>query len=414
MRVLTTRNTTFFLVLLFMTSMIYSKFLLSVSMFGLGAMAVFDFSNNMKLRDDFLSGVKLFFRTPVFVALALTVLAYLISGVNSSDLGEWFWRVRTKSPFLFLPMIFFLLPMWPKVWYSHFMAFFAAMASLSAILVMANYFINQQEMLELLYVGKPIPTPCHHVRYSLILAIAALIALHGIFSVSFKWRKWMPVVLLILAAAVHVLAVRTGLVMFYFGIAILSAYHLVLQRKWILLIAAMAGTAIIAVLATEYVPSLKQKLDYARYDLEQYKKGEGQTYSDSERIISIQTGWQLFLENPMAGVGIGDLRQEMTSAYERTEVISRKKFPHNQLVFVLAGCGLLGAILFFGGLLYPLAMSRPPEMVLYRVIYLLLLMSMVVENTIETQVGTAIVIFWICIFLKWEKDQALGKWSSTS
>lgn len=402
-----------FFILLFLTSMVYSRFLLSVSMMGLGAMVLFEagpgklgfrFKNDLKMK------FRLFLQTPVFWALCLTVVAYLLSGLNSSDLGEWFWRVRTKSPFVFLPLTFFLLPVWPKQWYSWIMSFFVALMSFSLVLVLGYYFTHQAEMLELLRVGKTIPTPGDHIRYSLMVSIAAVIAFYHLLKPDDLPRKLMIPAFLLLMFGLHILAVRTGLILTYIGVLLLIVLVLGQKRQWWRMLGFVLAFVAIPFVAVKVLPSFKQKLDYVKYDFEQFQKGDGLTYSDSERVYSILAGWQLFIKNPIAGVGIGDLRSEMQATYQASQKVSRKKFPHNQYVFVLAGCGIIGGLIFFVGFFYPLAFSNPPARSLFIVIYLLLAASMLVENTIETQVGTAITIFWICFFVKSHHER--GRMSS--
>lgn len=399
-----------FFILLFLTSMVYSRFLLSVSMMGLGALALFERGSGkigFHLKRDLRERLRSFVYSPVFWALWLTVVAYLLSGINSTDLGEWFWRVRTKSPFVFLPLTFFLLPVWPRQWYGWIMTFFVGLMSFSLILVLGNYFLNQAEMIELLRVGKTIPTPGNHIRYSLMLSIAAVIAFYHLLRPDVVSKAFMLPAFLLILVGLHVLAVRTGLILSYVGVLLLIFSLLGRNRQWWKMSFLMLALGAIPLVAVKVLPSFKQKLDYVKYDFKQFQKGEGLSYSDSERVYSILTGWQLFKEKPIAGVGIGDLRKEMQMAYRASQKVSRKKFPHNQYVFVLAGCGIIGGLIFFIGFFYPLFFAVPIHRSLFIVIYILLAASMVVENTIETQVGTAITIFWICFFIKSHHDRGI-------
>jgi O-antigen ligase len=377
-------------------------------MFGLGFSALFplnESSGKPQLRTFLKEKANQFFRNPPFVALTLLVVAYLITGPYSNDLGEWFWRVRTKSPFLFLPLTFFLLSPWTKETYDKVLAFFVLLMSLSASYILIYFLLNQEEMIELLRVGKTIPTPCHHIRYSLMLAIGGIISTYLLLYHRKKEYQTLWVVgFILLTIALHVLSVRSGILAYYIGIFWLAIRHMFSSRRpWI-----SFGVIILLFsapfLAYNLIPSFKQKVDYVRYDLQQYEKNDGQNYSDSERLMSWKAGWSIFRENPILGVGIGDLRQACKEYYITHYQREKSKFPHNQFLFVLAGCGLLGALIFFSGYFGPLILAKPEYGPLFTSIYLILTASLMVENTVETAVGTAITIFWIVFFVKQSHD----------
>ena len=177
---LTRKNAILFFLALLIVSVFYSKFLLSVSMIALVAIGVFHINTTSRkfgLRPDIKHRLYLFVRSPIFASFSLLFLAYLISGVNSSDTAEWIWKVRTKGPFLFLPLAFFLMPPLSGKEYLGLRWFTVFMALFSFAIIFVSYMFNQEEMLALLYKGQPIPTPVHHIRYSLLLAISTIISL---------------------------------------------------------------------------------------------------------------------------------------------------------------------------------------------------------------------------------------------
>jgi O-antigen ligase len=393
---------------LFVVALIYSKFLLSVSMIGFVVFGLFEWRVrpfSVSLKNDLRAELKSFASTPAFVLLSLPVLAYLISGVNSADLGEWFWRVRTKSPFLFMPLAFFLMPKLDKTSYKAFWSWLLGVAVLSLAIVLLPFIYDQQSMVDLIYVGKTVPTPCHHIRYSMILVIAVLGGLHLLRSLKGLRKNLVILGISFLFIGLHLLAVRTGIVLLYLGIFSWVILALRGMWRWLAVGVSLFGMVLIPMLAFQFSPTFKQKMDYVKYDWEQYQKGHGATYSDSERWLSLEAGHRLWKDHPILGVGIGDLKSEMQVAFkEMGAEVSRKKFPHNQFLFVLAGCGLLGAMIFFGGFLTPLVLHHPGRHELLWSVYILLTASFMVENTVETAVGTAVTIGFIVILLKQSKD----------
>lgn len=397
-----------FWIALLLVSMVYSKFLLSVSMIGLVFSALFPISEDtgkLHVRPQLKERIGEFFGTPLFSSLILLVVAYLMTGFYSEDIGEWFWRVRTKSPFLFLPLAFFLLSPWDKAMYDRILAFFVILMSLSSGWIMIDYLLHQEEMVELLRVGQAIPTPCHHIRYSLMLAIGGVIsAYYLLFNEKTNWRWLWIAGLILLTVALHIMSVRTGILAFYMGLGWLALHRIFSRGGSVTAFAMIALILAAPFVAYKTMPSFKQKIDYVKYDMEQFVKDEGQNYSDSERIMSLQAGWHIFSSHPVFGVGIGDLRAACTAYYQDVLGREKSKFPHNQFLFVLAGCGIVGALIFFTGFFWPLFVARPIYRPMYIAIYLILIASLMVENTIETAVGTAVTIFWIILFVRQDRD----------
>ena len=84
------------LVALFLFSIPYSKFLLSVSMIGMVFIGLFDVSlrpARIRFRSNLKGYLQEYIRSPYFWILGLVFLAYIPSGLWSNDLGEWWWRV---------------------------------------------------------------------------------------------------------------------------------------------------------------------------------------------------------------------------------------------------------------------------------------------------------------------------------
>ena len=115
--------------------------------------------------------------------------------------------------------------------------------------------------------------------------------------------------------------------------------------------------------------------------------------------MSYQISMQLIQEKPLFGHGIGDLRPIMTERHK--EMYGQKDkyiYPHNQYLFVLTCMGVLGALLFFFGLFSPLIYSKDRSAFLV-ILFILMLLSFLVENTIQRAVITGFFLFFILLNL---------------
>jgi len=132
----------------------------------------------------------------------------------------------------------------------------------------------------------------------------------------------------------------------------------------------LAVTSVILVLiASSYaVPMVKVRIDVASRSIERYFNSDD--YNDVARTTSIgtrmelwKTGWKMFLENPVTGVGVGGFQVMAKANSERYQVnktVHNFKYVHNQYIAALATRGIPGLILFLLLLTLPLyiAMSH--------------------------------------------------------
>jgi O-antigen ligase len=61
------------------------------------------------------------------------------------------------------------------------------------------------------------------------------------------------------------------------------------------------------------------------------------------RILSTRNHFRLINQNPVAGVGVGDYRRELQSAYDRdaAEGLNLEANAHNYFLFIWAGAGII-------------------------------------------------------------------------
>ena len=203
---------------------------------------------------------------------------------------------------------------------------------------------------------------------------------------------------------VHFLSVRTGLAIAYAGIFIVLVWYVFSRKKYLIGVTALALMVAIPFVAFHTIESFNKKIGYMVWDLTQYRKGKGNSYSDSERLMSYKISLDLIEEKPLFGHGIGDLRPIMTQKH--LELYGQKDkyiYPHNQYLYILACMGILGALIFFLGLLSPL-IATPRRNIFLVSIFALMLLSFLVENTIQRAVITGFFIFFILLNLSLPKE----------
>ncbi len=406
-----------FSAVLIVISMPLSPFLLSMGMWGLVFSALWHRAEEMADADGRLRGWDLlrgalvrsfqeWFRQWPLALLSLLFVLPLLSGLWSSDWAFWLERVRVRLPFVVLPWAFANLPPLGKYSYQGVLYVLVWVMAALGIGVCINYGLHQEEILEGIEHGKPIPVPRHHIRFSLMVA-TAIVAGALLWRRRFVWRY--PQERFLLAGAlffllvfIHFLSVRSGWAVLYAAALFVLVRWTWSTRKWWLAFAFLIGAALLVWTAFRIFPSMQEKWAYTRYDWKQYQHEEGANYSDSERWISLKAGWMLWKEQPWLGVGAGDLPAQVKRVVARhfPEHLKTYKLPHNQFVYLLASTGLLGllgSLLAWAGLLFS---RRKNKEGLFWVFQIMLLVSCMVEYTIETSAGVAWGLFYSLWFWK--------------
>jgi len=385
-----------FFCFLLLISIVYSKFLLTVSIVSLFLLSLYQ-ANKGGLKNNF----KSFISTKPIVVICLLFFIILLSGINSENTGEWLHQVKMKLPYLTIPFSLWVFRDLVKHYYIAFHQTFICIISISSIPILYYILNNSEAVTELLGKGQSIETPVDHIKYSLFVCFAAISS----FVLAFREKaadqiikvpKYIYLIIcLYLFVFLHFLAVRSGLALIYF-IGFLAALNEIrMQRKLLMSIPLLALLISIPLASYFLIPNVKTKVGYMLYDINKYRSGEGSNYSDSERIHSIKAGLTLFKQNVLFGTGIGDLKTECSDLMQRSLGRNTGKYPHNQYIFTLSGMGLIGFILFLVGFFYPWSVFSHREW-LFIFFACLIAVSFLVENTLERSYSIAFFTFFYC------------------
>ncbi|MDX1912881.1 MAG: O-antigen ligase family protein [Saprospiraceae bacterium] len=395
---------------LLVVSLPVSPFLLSVSMWLLVFAAWWHTAQTLQvslrragawwavLRHSF--GV--LYRHRVYGALSLLLLAPALSFFWSDDSAYWLRNVQTRLPFLVLPWAFANFPplearQWKSVLYL-FVWYIAAIC----VGVGIHFILHYDAIIEGLGRGNPVPVPRSHVRFSLITATAVLAGgglwLQGFF----LWRRWersaLGAVTLFLFVFLHVLSVRSGLFSLYAMMIFLLARYVWMSKRWLIGLATLVLMIGLFWTAVQTVPSLNRRYGYMMYDWERFvTHNEGHLYSDAARWISLRAGWRLWTENPVLGVGAGDLMREVkrVTAEQYPDYAQEPQLPHNQFLFIMAGTGLPGLLLSLAAFFTLWWAGRKNGMLTG--LQVMAWASFLIECTLENAIGVA----WFLFFTLW-------------
>ena len=394
--------------LLFTASMFFSKFLTSLSM-GLLVLLIFVRIDLRPFHIGWNSNIdgllRRVYRDKTWFALSLLFWIPFLSGLWSDDVGDWLRIVRIRLPFLLLPLAFASLDQWPEYAMRRIAMVATGTALLTIPAVLYHFISDKNAVLESLEHGKMLWTPAYHIRYSLLLAYSGLLAFYYGASSS-KWRYYWWGAGAIIVIFLHFLAVRSGLFVFYAITGGVLLYEMVKgKHRWKMATGLILLVAL-PIIGVKTIPSLQQKWKYMRWDLERIARGEINEGSDNKRVLSFRGGLHVFREHPIIGVGAGDLKQKMRD-YFIDENLQFELYPHNQYIFTMASTGLIGLFLFLYAVFVPLFHTRAYQFFPALAIQVIILLSFLVENTLETSLGVAIYLFFTLASLRqWRSTNA--------
>lgn len=153
---------------------------------------------------------------------------------------------------------------------------------------------------------------------------------------------------------------------------------------------------------------IKKRLHQIFFEFEHKQSGNSANdHSVTQRLSFYNTGLLIFKDHLWFGVGTGDVADsfgkkyiEMSSALDE----GNRKRAHNQFLTFLIAFGFIGSLLWGISFVYPLLKIRKDHFV-YGAFLLILLISFLGEDTLETQAGVTFFAFFNSLFLFHSKQK---------
>ncbi len=353
---------------------------------------------------------------PFILVFSLYFLLFVVSIVYAGNISEWWKLTHIKFAFLLIPLGFAMHRPFSRKEYMLIILSMIVLAVWSSIWVQVAFYTEHYLFSQSLGFGGSLPTPINHIRYSVVIALSMVIclafAIEG-WKVRYKWERWAyGLTAVYLFYFLHVLSVRSGLAIAYAGIFLLVIFYLRKLNRWKQL-ALLAIIITAPFLAYKLLPGFQQKVNYTIYDLGQFKQDQGAQYSDSERWDSWRAGIAVGNRHPFFGTGTGKFRAELKKYYKEELKKDNWTRPHNQFINVFAGFGLFGLAIFLFTLLFPMTFRlfwHPPLM---PTLYIMQLLSMLVEHPLDTEFGTVLFLLITVLGLSYQDGLENGFTSNT-
>jgi hypothetical protein len=148
--------------------------------------------------------------------------------------------------------------------------------------------------------------------------------------------------------------------------------------------------------------SLKPRLYKFLSEYDNYRQTKNPSgYSAIMRFEFWETSLRIIKKNILFGVGTGDVNSSFKNEYKKMNTKLAPQWQvrsHNQFLAITVAFGILGLIWFLFSLFYPLLKLKNFDY-FYITFFLIAFISMLAEDTLETQVGVTFFAFFNSLFL---------------
>lgn len=340
----------------------------------------------------------------IFWVLISLFLFHLLGLLYTSNFTYALKDLKIKLPIFFFPIVFIASPSLSVKEFRSILKVLLITALLSSIYGLYYYlryfqvtFFELREMSQFI----------SHIRLSLLNTIAAFAAFYLL--AKNNWRKFSYTNLYYLMAGIWlfifngIMGARMGLVVFFI-LLLLGSIFLVIRHKKIWLAAVLLISMIaLPILSYLTLPSIKMRTHEVVYELQSYQLNQDPNgKSIAQRFVYWNIAWDIFKTAPLIGIGTGDVADAFNSYYLTHPNLLQQQYQHrahNQWLTILLTFGIIGLLLFMLVVFYPLFYKRKYLDYFYIVFFIAFALSMLTEDTLETQAGVTFYALFNCLFL---------------
>ncbi|KAA5533439.1 hypothetical protein F0919_12935 [Taibaiella lutea] len=336
-------------------------------------------------------------------------IAYLISGFWSEDKSSWLSVIQTKLPFLFFPFAMFSLPLKNNKWLK--IVGFGLFIFLLGGMCYSFYFaIFQPDSISAIG-HMPSPMEGDYIRFTIVIVLALMFFVFFINnSNQLKLPKAVAGLLIVWAliavAYIHIQAAKSGIVAFsILSVAFILDYG-IRQKKFGAMIIYL-GLFAAGEYAFSKTPSVSTQINRFTdekkvIEIPNDTAVANQTGSVILRLNSYKVASKIIKQHPVAGVGAGDVKQEMDKLYVRDFPklnVDARIIPHNEF---LCGAMAIGIVLSLLTLIpmvfFPWLEKNNSRSIYFITTWVILLFGLMIEPMLEVQFGIFVFLFFIYLW----------------
>jgi hypothetical protein len=149
-------------------------------------------------------------------------------------------------------------------------------------------------------------------------------------------------------------------------------------------------------------PGIKVRIHQTFWEVDRLRKGASpEGHSLGQRIEYWEAAWLAFLKRPFLGWGVAGIHKAMDYGFTQSSTGLAESFrhrPHNQYLTFLLYFGIFGSLIVYSSLIFTIRRSGSIYYLPNIIFLIILAVSMINEDTLETQAGLTFFVFFFCFF----------------
>ena len=347
--------------------------------------------------------IRLYFQNGAALRAAAVVVFLLLSGLYTSEWAVWRHELFRSLVWLGVPLAFAAaVPLSGRQRWAV-GAFFVLSTATVGLATLGRYWLDPAGGNYAIHVGQNVQavTGIFHIFFGVLLALSAFwggaLALRK--RTSTGWQLVLGGAAAAAAVALHVLAYRTGLLVFYGGL--LGCVVGLLARRNV---AWGLGLLLVLVLgpwlAYTQLESVRVRVHASRHDVQQFEELDANrdlnNFSLTRRLMAAETALVIIRAHWLLGVGPADTHAAMREQYGwRSYGLRRANQAdvHSQYLETLLGGGVVGLALWLVVVFWPLTQAWARRDVYLCLFILLQAITMLVTDVLSLQTGLNLFVF---------------------
>lgn len=307
---------------------------------------------------------------PHIIIMFLFFVWIFISVLLSKDLDRGFGELDPRLALLYFPLTIGLIKLNTEFKERVLLGFaFVVSAFCLVSLLHGIYYYKKTGNIDMIYSdGLTFWVDRSAIYIAALVNFSIYIFSRAIFFNTYKFRFYLLPFLFFLLVMSFLLAARNMLFVLSAVIAGFLVYYIISKKRYLIGMSLFAGVIIFGFSVVKLFPKTLNRFTDLNYtDYEFSHEGVESNYSKPTtadqwnganfRLAAWKCGWELFKQNPITGVHIGDKKAKLIEKYKEKNfqfVIKGYKNVHNNYIDILFGTGIVGFILFLvGWLLLP-------------------------------------------------------------
>jgi O-antigen ligase len=252
------------------------------------------------------------------------------------------------------------------------------------------------------------------IYISLLVNLSIYIFTYHILYKKNKNRGWMTLAVIFLFAISYLLASRNLMLVLYAFTIAFAFYYIFKQKKYLEGATLILGLLLGIFMIFKFFPKTfnrYKELAYTQFDYSNMGKEshynmdvtKDQWNGANFRMAAWRCGWELFLSDPIKGVGIGDKKDILMDKYREKNfqfALETQKNVHNNYLDILYSMGLVGLSLFLvGWVILPLIYAKRYRDSLSLLIILTFAIAWITEIYFDRSLGGMLSGFFIPFLL---------------